>query len=316
METSRDSSLSFSLSGDASKVLFDALCCLSMNSNKNKRQIIWILQATRGGLKLVVEEDATFQASVLIRENGFCSLEFSDSFVGVCVFLVDLVDGLSILGLSQNSQSGTSSLVATKGNILRLIYVSEGDPIFLILHDLDFVTQCRLKTLEFESPVDFSFFASSVLCSAILSSEYLREAFLEVDVPGTEAVKIHVKRDIHETSLIVESCGRSGNSYSSASLVGVSVSVELASNSDVETDLFAEFHVSEDFTQVIFPVHFIRRCIRALSISDTCRLRINENGMLSLVSRLGTNQKPSDRSNETLESYCFIEHLVLPLECI
>ncbi|GJD07413.1 Cell cycle checkpoint protein RAD1 [Galdieria sulphuraria] len=202
----------------------------------------------------------------------------------------------------------------SRANVLRVVQVMENEPIYLILHDPDFVTQCRLKTIQAEPPVDFSFFASSVVCSAILASDLLREALQEIDVAGTEALKVSVKREGPMPTITLQGVGRDGTTDTYGGFIGISVCIEFPSPTESSSDVFAEFHVSDEFGGVVFPMHFIRRCVRALAFSDTCRLRVNQTGVLSLVIRFRTGSKTPEQWIEVASSYCFLEYLIRSLE--
>ncbi|GJQ14975.1 hypothetical protein GpartN1_g6766.t1 [Galdieria partita] len=315
MESHREAYLNFSLTGETPRVFFDAVTCLCKNFGKMKKQVLWVSHASRGGLKFVVEEESNFQASVLVRQSGFAKLEVSENFGGLCVFLTDLLDGLSVLGVTQTSQN-FSNLSTSRASVLRVVQEKENEPLYLILHDPDFVTQCRLKTIQADPPVDFSFFSSSVVCSAILASDMLREALQEIDVAGTEALKVSVKREGIKPTISLQGVGRDGTTDTYGGFVGISVCVEFPSPIDSSSDVFAEFHVTDEFSGIVFPIHFIRRCLRALAFSDTCRLRVNRTGILSLVIRFRTGSKIPEQVVEISSSYCFLEYLVCPLEAV
>ncbi|KAK4528179.1 hypothetical protein GAYE_SCF53G6114 [Galdieria yellowstonensis] len=309
MEDQRDAYLSFSLTGETPRVFFEALTCLCKNFGRTKKLVLWVSHAPRGGLKLVVEEESSFQASVLIRHNGFETLDVSENFDGFSVFLTDLIDGLSILGVTQNAQYSVNQ---SRASVLRVVQAAKNEPLHLILHDPDFVTQCRLKTVQAEAPVDFSFFASTVICSAIVASEVFREALQELDVVNTEALKISVKRDSLKPTLILQGVNRDGTTDAYGGFVGMSICVEFPPPLE-SNEVFAEFHVTDDFKAGVFPMNLVRRCVRALSFSDTCRLRVNRAGVLSIVIRFRTCLKTLEHS-ETPSSYCFLEYLICPFQ--
>eukprot|EP00808_Paulinella_micropora_P009199 g60195.t1 len=147
---------------------------------------------------------------------------------------------------------------------LQMSYAGYGAPVCLTLEDAGAVTQCEIVTLEPPASPDFNFRASGILNRITLKSKLLRDAFLELDVPGATFLNMRVSSKAPNFSLSVE--GDSSN-----------CTVDFPS----EEQLFTQFEVKED-TSTTYSLNVIRPCMRALAKADHSNLRWNSTGMLSM----------------------------------
>ncbi|KAJ2910276.1 ssDNA endodeoxyribonuclease [Coemansia aciculifera] len=173
---------------------------------------------------------------------------------------------------SGNSQSGshtTSSLLNAgnpgdlRGATTAVIgFNGLGADFELMLEERGTISMCRLATFMPEPPVDLKFSHVPITQQLIIRSEWLRDAFNELD-PTSEAVSISIART--EPHFRISTIGDSGSTDMTYS------------NSERILD---SFFCNED-QENQYKLSLILKSKQALAMSDKTKIRINQRGFLS-----------------------------------
>jgi cell cycle checkpoint protein len=203
------------------------------------------------GLKFSVEKTKTLRAKAYVKSSVFTEFELNEDNLEFTLNLSILLQCLQIFGQQSH---------------LHMSYAGYGHPLALILEEDGVITQCEIKTLEAEAPIDFNFRSSAIISRAVVKSQFLRDCFAELDVPGASKVTVHMSPEAPFLSMSVE---------------GDSSSCKVDFPSDKEAEVFTEFE-AKSATSNTYPLSLIRPCAKALAKSDHTNLRINEGGMWSM----------------------------------
>ncbi|KAJ2006930.1 checkpoint clamp complex protein Rad1 [Coemansia thaxteri] len=168
---------------------------------------------------------------------------------------------LMTLGNPGDMRGATTAIIAFNG---------PGTDFELMLEERGTISHCRLSTFVPEPPVDLKFSHYPTTQQLIIRSEWLRDAFNELD-PTSEAVSIYIA---------------STEPHFRISTVGESGSTEMTySNSERVLD---SFFCHED-QENQYKLSLILKCKQALAMSDKTKIRINQRGFLSLQFMVATS---------------------------
>ncbi len=134
------------------------------------------------------------------------------------------------------------------------------------LEDQGIITQCEIRTLETNGPIDFNFRSSPIVNRAIIKSQFLKDAFAELDAPGAGVVRIRMSPEAPFLSMSVR---------------GDSSSYQVDFPLDKDQDVFTAFECKEAVTHS-YKLSLIHPCVRVLAKAEQTNMRINEDGMLSM----------------------------------
>ncbi|KAJ2447385.1 checkpoint clamp complex protein Rad1 [Coemansia sp. RSA 2424] len=172
-------------------------------------------------------------------------------------------------GSSQSSAHATSSLLTSanpgdlRGTTTAVIaFNGPGTDFELMLEERGTIALCRLSTFVPEPPVDLKFSHYPTTQQLIIRSEWLRDAFNELD-PTSEAVSIYIAST--EPHFRISTIGESGSTDMTYS------------NSERILD---SFFCNED-QENQYKLSLILKCKQALAMSDKTKIRINQRGFLS-----------------------------------
>jgi len=149
---------------------------------------------------------------------------------------------------------------------LQITYAGAGAPVSLLLEEGGVITQCEVHTLENTNPIDFDFRAAPITSRAVIKSQFLKNSFAELDVPGA-------------TEVLVGMYPRAP--FLQMSTKGNSSSCQIDFPMEKDADVFTEFDCKEESVHR-YPLSLIRPCVKALAKSDHTNLRMNQEGMLSM----------------------------------
>ncbi|KAJ2345484.1 checkpoint clamp complex protein Rad1 [Coemansia sp. RSA 2618] len=137
-----------------------------------------------------------------------------------------------------------------------------GSDFELMLEERGVISVCRMATFEPEATADLDFAGSPVIQQLIIRSEWLRDAFNELD-PTSETVGIAMAPSAP---------------YFSIATTGDNGSTEMTYSKD-EHVLDAFFCSEEQENR--YKLAQILRCKHALSLSDKTKIRVNQRGFIS-----------------------------------
>lgn len=301
------------------KWLVDALSCIY--SPAHKAQDVTITIPTSGGLRFSVQHTGVLHASVLIPKVAFSSfrspsnistasplrLRLNLSLVMECLNLFatgSSTSTSSTINTSANSTSNTSMINTVSAHIW---YEGEGLPLCLRLWDGDAHTDCKLTTLatdnddENEIIEDLGFYNYEVITNTIFESEILKDAIIELDYCGSLTSEIRIN-SIEKPKFTLTSPANSGDH--------ALCMISLPDPDDRLIEAFQVFQCKRDLCSV-YKLQHLKRCIRALNLSQTCRLQINDQGMLSIVCKM--KGVDTDRRGGGLDR-CFVEFVIVAQE--
>ncbi|KAJ3146579.1 ssDNA endodeoxyribonuclease [Geranomyces michiganensis] len=156
----------------------------------------------------------------------------------------------------------------------------------LTLEEKGVVTMCQLTTFEPEPLTDLhaSFAAQRIVGKVIMKSQWLRDAFSELD--GTS-----------DTVTLLVSPAAPYFRLSASGLAG-----DTQMDYPKDTDVVESFHCMRTSTNN-YKYSLLQPCLRALALSTKSNIRINETGFLSIQFMIPINEN----------DISFVEYLVSPL---
>lgn len=311
---------------DNVRLLADALSCI--HSTAHKSQDVTLSVPAAGGLKFTLSQHATLLASVLLPISSFAHFSCADASVRIRLNLSLLLDCLNIFSASSSTFSTSS---ATSPAVpVTILYSGLGHALVLQFTDADAITVCKLLTIEDDNHAapeddDFNFMRSGPPPNmALLHADTLRDALAELDYGG--ALTADLRMAPTRPRFLFESPARAyrgGGGSDSDDDVGdgpgadARCAVELPDPEDRSLAVFTEFR--SDFAQVsAYKLELLRRCGRALSLSETCKVQMSRDGMLSVVCRMRPGLSSSsaaafDRRPGATSGgdHCFTEFLIV-----
>lgn len=301
------------------KPLIDALSCIYSSSHKAQDVILSL--HSQGGLRFAVEEAGSLNASVILPSRTFSDFLAHDQSTRLRLNLSLLLDCLNVFGGATNERLGAS---------VKLSYAGDGHPLVVRLQEQDADTICELTTMTCDGveETDFQFHAHAIDNIAIVSSETLRDAIAELDYGGATTadlrlapVKPRFRLQSPARALGLEMDG--GGSARDGELDGEGealFSVELPDPGDRTVDAFQSFQSLRTQCSVYRLAH-LQRCVKALAMSESCKVQMNGQGMLSLMCRMKDGDAGVDGARERRGSgggmgmdRCFVEFLIVALE--
>ncbi|PWA03185.1 hypothetical protein BB558_000641 [Smittium angustum] len=198
------------------------------------------------------------------------------------LFVVKLIECLTLFygpgstgasGGTVNSSSEDSSL--SKGSTTaQFAYDGSGSDFEIMLEDNGVISICRLATFEPEPISDLEFGSSPVIQTVILKSEWLQDAFDEIDSSG---------------DIIMFSISNSSPILKVMSL-GLNGSTEIKYlNNDKLLDSFECIEEQESR----FKLSLVMKCKSALNLSEKTKISINKNGFLLLQFKISHDTSSS-----------------------
>lgn len=276
------------------RLVHDALASIAAaSSSSSSSSVVVTVPPNKGGLRFVTEEAGCLQACVTLSRDAFLSFEAVPAAAPFRVSLHDVLDCLQLFVSTLAASAAAPAKIGGGGGTaagapLRVLYQGAGHPLVLVLQESDAaVVQCSVQTMQEAHVSDFAFLRAPVHNSAVLRSDVLAGAIPELEFGGATFAKVRMAPEPPRFRL--ESCSDMG---------GASLSIDLPDPRDVElgslagaspaSSVFREFH-SERAQVGVYRLSLLRRCAKALSISDMARVRMNADGMLSLVARLSSD---------------------------
>lgn len=257
---------------DSIKPLIEALECIE--SPLSKSQDVIITHKSESGLQLSSEKPGILLASVIIPPSSFTSFRCETGNLRIRLNLSLVLDSLNIFNACSDGNSGIQVWVSSGQDVLVMKVVSgECD------------TQCELRTLTSDTEdTDFEWGRHRVINDAIMRADALRDALFEMKYGDANLAELRMTADEE-----FELCCPPGVGLCKCVLEG--------------GDVFESF--TSDSTQcVVYRVRYLMRCVKALGLSETCRVRINDMGVLNVMCRMGTGRGES----------CFVQFLIVAQE--
>lgn len=293
------------------KPLIDALNCIYSTSHKG--QDVTITQHSQGGLRFTVEETGALLASVILPSTVFGEFHCNQSSLCIRLNLSLLLDCLNVFGGDRAASA-------------HVWYNGEGFPLMLRLRDDDADTVCELSTLCDEGQAtDFQFHAHRVPNVAIVDSVALRDAISELDYCGATTAELRMAPVPPRFRMLSPARSVASDLHNDIAADALCV-VELADPTDRATDTFQSFQ-SARMQCGVYPLVHLRRCAKALALSESCQVQMNDMGMLSIMCRMQqlSNVYPSQpdrmratlmnqRSETSILDRCFVEFIIVAQE--
>ncbi|KAJ1936898.1 checkpoint clamp complex protein Rad1 [Linderina macrospora] len=254
----------------------------------------------KNGMMFSVEESQCVVAQAYLRTTLFTSFEYNysaapnkdnpitnnddemdtddatDELTQVALPLDSLIECLTLFygpsgSASHNNQSGPtiSNLSATNPLDLRgattvqIGYKGEGNDFEMMLEERGTISVCRLATFVPEPPVDLEFSRYPVIQQLIIRSEWLRDAFDELD-PTSESVTIAIATTAPHFRIAT---------------VGENGSTEMTYSKD--NQILDSFFCTEE-QENRYKLPLILKCRQALALSGKTKVKVNQRGFLTL----------------------------------
>eukprot|EP00189_Rhodosorus_marinus_P014347 CAMPEP_0184751952 /NCGR_PEP_ID=MMETSP0315-20130426/43324_1 /TAXON_ID=101924 /ORGANISM="Rhodosorus marinus, Strain UTEX LB 2760" /LENGTH=180 /DNA_ID=CAMNT_0027231259 /DNA_START=206 /DNA_END=748 /DNA_ORIENTATION=- len=166
------------------------------------------------------------------------------------------------------------------------------------MKDKDVTARSEIVTIEATALTDFRFLSSNVLSSVILQSESLRDALTELDFGGDSRAELRISPTDPKFSL-----------HSQKKQVSAETHFMLPEFVHPIRPVFRPraTKISIPFYMSFYKLNLLRRSFKGLSLSKSTRLRMNSDGMLSLVMCI---RFPGSRTQYS----CFLECLIVAEE--
>lgn len=317
------------------KWLVDALSCIY--SPAHKGQDVTITVHSEGGLRFSVEHTGVLQASVIVPKIAFSTFTNTDESVRLRLNLSLIMECLNLFAMgSATSASGNSAGGAVGGGAAggggggggtgsgpvsaHIWFMGEGTPLCIRLWDGDAQTECKLTTLAFEDDDDLNtnemefglamgFYDHQVISSAVIDSETLRDAIAELDYCGATTAEIRISPS--DPHFILCSPADSVDSQYDGLGNDALCAIQLPNPNDRSSEAFHAFQCNRTQCSV-YKLPHLRRCKQGLSLSETCKLQMNSEGMLSIVCKM--RGLDSDRILGAGLERCFVEFVIVAQE--
>lgn len=192
----------------------------------------------------------------------------------------------------------------------------------ITLQESDVVTTCNIHTIESDNVTlpDFQFLAHEVWNKAIVQSEALKDALVELSYAGATTCELRLapvkpRFRFQSPGLLGSSVGEEVDEEVDAVDTEPLCAVELPDPSDKTSNVFLEF-TSLKVQVSCYRLTLLQRCVKALAMSDTCRIRMNQDGMLSLVCLMRTAPAGASNDRAYVTNRYFTEFLIAAEEII
>ncbi|KAI8321597.1 Rad1-domain-containing protein [Martensiomyces pterosporus] len=186
-----------------------------------------------------------------------------------CLTLFYGPSGNSLSSASGGSGIQSTSAVLSNANPLdlrgattaQIAFSGPGSDFELMLEERGTISVCRLATFVPEPPVDLEFSHHQVIQQLIIKSEWLRDAFNELD-PTSESVAMSIA---------------STAPYFRISTVGDNGSTEMTYSKD---DKILDSFLCIEEQENRYKLPLVLKCKQALAMSDKTKIRVNQRGFL------------------------------------
>lgn len=212
-----------------------------------------IMFFTEDGMKVSIDDAKCVQGSAFIPASVFQDFNLKKEFIAFQVNYSALVECINIYG-----HSNPDSVTAFK-----MYYGGSGTPLTLLIEDSGIVSECTLKTFEAREILDFEVSPSSYINKIVMRSEFLTEAWHDLDVTKDVLLLLLSPREPYLQ-------------LSSKSPAGT-VTINIPKDSE-EIEHFQCTQTQENSYQM----SLLRPSIKALHISSKVSFRTNEKGTLCL----------------------------------
>lgn len=258
-----------------------------------------------GGLRFSVEHTGCLQASVILPSSAFTSFQAADPSIRLRLNLSLFVESLNLFATTPGDTPVSAQLSHNRS----------GDPLVLRLWDGDADTVCKLSTLAFDDDraavfdVNLAFYQFPLITTAVVSSDIFREALSELDYHAASTAEIRLSPTPPKFLLLSPAASLASD------LDGLGddalCTVELPDPHDRTAGAFQSFSCRRLQCSVYKLLH-LHRCKQALSLSESCKLQMNAEGMLSLMCRM--KDQDSSRFRATSLERCFVEFVIAAQE--
>lgn len=276
---------------DSLKPLIDALTCIY--SPVHKGQDVLLLTQPSGGLKFTVEETGSLLASVILPSNSFLEFKAPSSPLRIRLNLSVLLECLSIFSHSSVDRYSPAAVTIS--------YSGDGHPLELRVRDHEKDCVIKLATLATDAEdADFGFHRHEMVNMAVVDAETLKEALGELDYGGATSAELRMAPEAPRfvVSSPAWTVGLDGAG------VGGRCEVQLADPGDRNAETFQAFRSKRMQTGSFLLVH-LGRCVKALGLSESCKVEMNSGGMVSIMCRM---------KGEGTEERCFVEFVIVAQE--
>lgn len=346
---------------DNVRLLTDALSCIYSSTHRALDVVLSIPEA--GGLKFSVEQTGCLQASVLLPIDVFASFDCSEWSTRVRLNLCLLLECLNIFSSSGQQERAPTPIRLTydgEGHALVLQFQEQDAQTVCKLNTINNDYLDEMETdFQFSrhQVLNLALLQSEVLRDAIAELDYAGATTAELrlapvpprfrfqspaaafrvvdgDVAGGSDKARRGRPKRRRTRLVgsegsnTDESSRSGDPGGAESTEGAYVydeaqcAVDLPDPEDRSLSVFTEFKSLQAQTSS-YRLDLLSRCSKALSMSETCKLQMNEDGMLSIVCRMrpGMASSAAAASNErrpmsNSSKHIFTEFLIVADEII
>ncbi|CDF35520.1 cell cycle checkpoint protein RAD1 [Chondrus crispus] len=288
---------------DSVKPLIDALSCIYSPAHKGQ-DVTMTSHETHGGIRFTVEEAGCLLASVILPRRAFVEFRCGDASVRLRLNLSLLIDCLNIFGSSSAERFSAA---------VQIRYAGAGAPLVVRLRDGEADSVCELNTLDCDEgdDTDFRFHAHDMVNMAVVDSDALRDAMAELDYGGATTAELRMAPEpprfrLSSPAWTVGLLGARGAEEEEEAAV---CTVVLADPTDRRTDTFQAFQ-SRRMQTASYKLEHLGRCVKALGLSESCKVEMNAMGMVSIMCRMRGGE---DGGGGVLDR-CFVEFVVVAQE--
>lgn len=222
-----------------------------------------IFCCTSNGIKVTTEDMKSIQLNTFIETQVFQSYVLKEDPTTFRINLTVLLECLNIFGTTP-VQSGTTPA-------LKMYYDGTGSPVTILLEEMGVVTDCRIRTIQYDPVLDYDFSTANVVSKLIMNSECLKEIFAELDATS-ETVQFSLSPD--SPNFRITTFGTSGTCH-----------VDIPKDSDV-----IEMHSCTSAVAFKYKLTLLKPSIKPLAISQKVSYRIDDTGLLCLQFMIKTEE--------------------------
>ncbi|KAJ2725586.1 checkpoint clamp complex protein Rad1 [Coemansia sp. Benny D115] len=212
------------------------------------------------------------QGVVHVQQNDEGGEEGIEHSTQITLPLDSLIECLTLFYGPSSSSSSLSQGISTStlqgpvhdlrgATTAHVAYNGQGSDFELMLEERGTISVCRLATFEPEPAVDLDFSRYPIVQQLIIRSEWLRDAFNELD-PTSDAVSISIS---------------ASEPYFRIATVGDNGSTELTYARD---ERIVDSYFCNEEMENRYRLQLILKCRSALAMSDKTKIRVNQRGFI------------------------------------
>lgn len=229
------------------------------------------------GLRMVVEDAKCVQLSAYIGTDIFFDFSLKEPHV---VFKINLSTMLDCLTIFDNCPR----IIPGSTTTLKMFAKSASGPLQMILEQDGVITECELKLMEPDEPIDFDLSVNDVINKVIMNSVNFKEVFTDLDA-SSDCVEILMSPE---------------DPYFLITTFGICGDCQITISPDC--DMVTSFQCTRE-TKFRYQYSQIKPILKPLAASTKVSIKTDINGLLGLQFMIHTEDK----------QLCYVQFFCTPL---